>query len=387
MDFHKALRETIAALDLDRIEQAKNLGTLEVLELEIFGRKQGKFTALFKLLGATGDEDRKQHGALLNTEKVSIEQRIAAARAVLERKRFASLADDEWLDMTAPGVRMPRGSVHPVSRAISDITAIFERIGFIRSRHPEVDSDYYAFTALNMSADHPARDEWETFFVAPATAGEGRKKKGEKIVLTPHTSNGQVREMEKGLLPIRMVNIGKCYRRQIDATHTPMFHQFEGFLIDRNISVTHLKGTIDYFVRSYFGADRVTRLRPYHFQFTEPSFEIDISCAVCGGTGSLSPSFRPSPSSTPSFRPSSRVEKSRPSEAGPTKCKTCKAGWLELGGAGMVHPSVLKAGGIDPAIHNGFAFGWGVERVLMMKEGIDDIRVLYGNDLRWLGKC
>ncbi|MDO8599109.1 MAG: phenylalanine--tRNA ligase subunit alpha, partial [bacterium] len=299
-----------------------------------------------------------------NEVKGVLERLLAEKRAELSRGRMADLEDSEWIDVTAPGQRPPSGHLNPIAEAIRDITAIFERIGFIRVRHPEVDSDYYAFEALNMPPDHPARDEWETFFVkpeasakgGPASGGDSRKHQAGRVVLTPHTSNGQVREMEKGVLPIRMINIGKCYRRQIDATHTPMFHQFEGLLIDRNIAVTHLKGTLDSFVASYFGPGRRTRLRPYHFQFTEPSFEIDISCAVCGGSGIR--------------------------DGG--KCTTCKSGWLELGGAGMVHPNVLRAGGIDSEEYSGFAFGWGVERVLMMRAGLSDIRLLYNNDLRWL---
>jgi phenylalanyl-tRNA synthetase alpha chain len=179
------------------------------------------------------------------------------------------------------------------------------------------------------------------------------------MVLTPHTSSSQVREMEKRHLPIRMINIAKCYRRQIDVSHVPMFHQFEGLLIDKHVSVTHLKGVLDYFAKSFFGPDRVTRLRPFHFRFTEPSFEVDISCGICGGTGKL---------------------------AEGQKCRLCKEGWLELGGAGMVHPNVLKAGKIDPEEWGGFAFGWGVERTMAMKSGvrIDDIRVLYKSDFRFL---
>lgn len=172
------------------------------------------------------------------------------------------------------------------------------------------------------------------------------------MVLTPHTSNGQVREMEKGELPIRMINIAKCYRRQSDVSHAPMFHQFEGLYVNKNVSIAHLKGVMDYFVKQFYGPDRAIRLRPFHFQFTEPSFEIDVSCGLCHGKG----------------------------------CRLCKEGWLELGGSGMVHPNVLKAGGIDPEIYSGFAFGWGVERSFMMKSGIkiDDIRLMYSNDIRFL---
>ena len=339
----------------EQIPRAQDAGVLERLELQYLGRKQGRLTAVLRQLGALSPEDRRSVGATANTVKAEIEQLLHAHRSELQRSRSANLGDTEWIDVTAPGTPQESGNVHPISQAIREITTVFERIGFIRVRHPEVDSDSYAFEALNMPPDHPARDEWETFFIATAIASKPSDRVG-RIVLTPHTSNGQVREMEKGVLPIRMINIGKCYRRQIDATHTPMFHQFEGLLVDRDVTITNLKGTLDYFVASYFGHGRRTRLRPYHFQFTEPSFETDISCAACHGTG---------------LRDGA-------------KCKTCKSGWLELGGAGMVHPNVLKAGGIDPKTHSGFAFGWGVERVLMMKAGISDIRLLYGNDLRWL---
>ena len=175
-----------------------------------------------------------------------------------------------------------------------------------------------------------------------------------QFVLTPHTSNGQVREMEKGKLPIRMINISKCYRRQSDVSHVPMFHQFEGLYVDRHVTIAHLRGVIEYFVHQFFGEDRTYRLRPFHFRFVEPGFEIDVSCDVCGGEG--------------------------------VTCRLCKGGWLELAGAGMVHPNVLEAGGIDPKQYTGFAFGFGVERSYMMKAGlkVDDIRILYKNDLRFL---
>jgi phenylalanyl-tRNA synthetase alpha chain len=179
------------------------------------------------------------------------------------------------------------------------------------------------------------------------------------MVLTPHTSNAQVRELQRGAFPVRMISIGKTYRRQSDVTHAPMSHQFEGLYVDKGVAITHLRGVLDYFAKSFFGPDRKTRLRPFHFRFTEPSFEIDISCGVCGGTGL---------------------------GADRQKCRVCKRGWLELGGAGMVHPNVLKAGGVDPKKYSGFAFGWGVERTYMMKEGmrLDDIRLLYKNDIRFL---
>lgn len=253
------------------------------------------------------------------------------------------------IDTSLPGKLPSIGHLHPVTHAIEEISSIFEKIGFTRVRYPEVDWDWYAFEALNMPKTHPARDDWETFFV-----DHPESKKWGKLVLTPHTSNGQIHEMENTKPPIRMINIGKCYRRQSDVSHTVMFHQFEGLVIDEGINITHLKGTIDHFVKQFFGQNRKSRLRPYHFQFTEPSFEVDVTCDICLGKG----------------------------------CKLCKEGWLELGGAGMVHPNVLKAGKIDTSKYTGFAFGWGVERTYMMKSGvkIDDLRLLYSNDIRFLNQ-
>lgn len=378
------MREQLEQLQADarsRIASVRDIEALERIELELLGRKQGKLTALLRELGRLPTEVRKEIGACANEVRADIERLLQDKRRALERGRMANLTESEWIDVTAPGPRPPAGHFHPIAEAIRDITAIFERIGFIRVRYPEVDSDYYAFESLNMPPDHPARDEWETFFVASATASDriDRQQTKSRVVLTPHTSNGQVREMEKGILPIRMVNIGKCYRRQVDATHTPMFHQFEGLLVDRDVAVTHLKGTIEHFVRTYFGPERRVRLRPFHFRFTEPSFEVDISCAVCGGSRT---------------RHSPEVEEERGTSDGKTsgvgrrseerRCKTCKSGWMELAGAGMVHPNVLRAGGIDPDEYSGFAFGFGVERALMMRAGISDIRLLYSNDLRWL---
>jgi phenylalanyl-tRNA synthetase alpha chain len=349
------MRDHLAQLEqslLAGISAIDSGAALETFETERLGRK-GEFATLLKQLGTLSPDERKEMGRLANEAKARVDAALAAKRGELESARLAALAEQERLDVTLPPVLPERGSLHPVSKAIMDIGEIFSRIGFVRVEYPEVEWDHYAFEALNMPKDHPARDDWETFFVdAPVDAKWG------KLLLTPHTSNGQVREMEKGGLPIRMINISKCYRRQSDVTHAPMFHQCEGLMVDKGVSVTHLKGTVEYFMKAYFGADRSVRLRPYHFRFTEPSFEIDVSCGLCGGTG---------------LRDGA-------------KCRVCKAGWLELGGAGMVHPNVLKAGGIDPEVYGGFAFGWGVERVMMMRAGVevDDIRELYQNDLRFL---
>lgn len=331
---------------------AKDAAALEALEIRYLGRK-GELSALMQGMAGLPGHERPAMGKLANEVKVALERALSERKAGLEAEKLGAIATEERIDLTAPGIRPPEGHLHLVTDAIATVTAIFEKIGFTRRRYPEVEWDWYAFESLNMPKDHPARDEWETFFMAAPDS----PKLG-KMVLTPHTSSGQVREMRKGVLPIRMINISKTYRRQITQRHLPMFHQFEGLMIDRHVSVTHLKGVLDHFAREFFGPSRKTRLRPYHFQFTEPSFEIDITCELCGGTGQY---------------------------AG-AKCKLCKEGWLELGGAGMVHPNVLISGGVDPEKWSGFAFGWGVERTMMMREGLklDDIRHLYRNDFRFL---
>jgi phenylalanyl-tRNA synthetase alpha chain len=321
-------------------------------DLRFFGTS-GMGTATISEIKNLPIIDRKTAGILTNLAKV---ERAQIKQNEIEKKQ--KILEEQWFDTSLPGVGPAVGHLHIVSQAITEITGIFERIGFTRVRHPEIDWDYYAFESLNMPASHPARDEWETFFIQ-SQKSKIKNQKFAKIVLTPHTSNGQVREMEKKYLPIRMINIAKCYRRQSDISHVPMFHQFEGLYVDKNVSIGHLKGVLEYFVKAFFGPDRHARIRPYHFQFTEPSFEIDISCGVCQGSGKL---------------------------AGGAVCRLCKQGWLELGGAGMVHPVVLTHGGIDPEKYSGFAFGWGVERTSMMKSGtkLDDIRLLYGNDVRFL---
>ncbi len=317
---------------------------LEELKLQFLGRS-GQLTIAMKELPKIDPEKRKEVGILANEVKTTIED--ALKEKGRDIKHGETKLKIEKIDVTNPGIRPPLGHHHLITQAISEITDIFGRIGFTRVRYPEVEWDWYAFGALNFPEGHPARDDWETFFIdAPVN------KKYGPMLLTPHTSSGQIREMEANKPPIKMLNIAKCYRRQSDISHTPMFHQFEGLAVDKNLSIVNLKGVLDFFVKSYFGEKRSARIRPYHFEFTEPSFEVDVSCGVCNGKG----------------------------------CKLCKEGWLEMGGAGMVHPNVLKNCGIDPEEYNGFAFGWGVERVLMMKEGIeiDDLRLLYNNKLEFL---
>lgn len=344
---------------LSLILDASDNKTLEEIKLQFLG-KSGKLTLALKEITKVPVEQRVEVGKLANEVKQAVEEALENQGALLKHKTIETKR--QTLDVTSPGIKPPLGHLHLITQAIAEISSIFEKIGFTRVRYPEIEWDYYAFTALNFPENHPARDDWETFF----TTEEKDSEKGQ-IVLTPHTSSGQVREMEKAVkeskktgkpISIRMLNLAKCYRRQSDVSHTQMFHQFEGLVVGENISIVHLKGVLDYFVRSYFGENRTSRIRPYHFQFTEPSFEIDVTCGVCLGSGKVNGAV----------------------------CRLCKAGWLEMGGAGMVHPNVLKYGGIDPKKYTGFAFGWGVERVLMMKEGIeiDDLRLLYSNKLEFL---
>lgn len=324
---------------LAQILDTQSLVELEELRSSFLGR-HGKITTLFKDISSLSDNNEKKiTGQLLNEAKNTIEQALA------QRRNQIKTDVREWFDPTIPGEKINIGTIHIISKAIEEISQIFKQIGFVRVRYPEVEWDWYSFESLNIPKDHPARDEWETFFVD----GKQDPKLG-KMVLSPHTSSGQVREMERvGKPPIRMMNIAKCYRRQSDQTHYPMFHQFEGLVVDHDINITHLKGTIDYFARMFYGSGAKSRIRPFNFRFTEPSFEVDFSCVHCGGRG----------------------------------CKFCKSGWHEVGGAGMVHPNVLKAGNIDPNKYSGFAFGWGVERTLLLKPDIkiDDIRTLYDTSL------
>jgi phenylalanyl-tRNA synthetase alpha chain len=322
-----------------RISEAESTQDLEQIRAFYLG-KQGALTKLIKGIKHFDSYEKKQIGILVNETKNTINEFLSTQSDKLNQKK-------PQLDTTVPGIKPQIGHLHLVTQAINEISSIFERQGFARSRYPEVEWDWFSFGALNFGPDHPARDDWETFFVDT----KPHPKYGQ-MLLTPHTSSGQIREMLRTAPPIRMINIGKTYRRQTDISHVPVFHQFEGLVVDTNITIAQLKSTLDNFAKEFFGANRTTRLRPYHFPFTEPSFEVDITCGICNGEG----------------------------------CKLCKAGWLELGGAGMVHPNVLKSGGIDPTKYTGFAFGWGVERVMMMKEdlNIPDVRMLYSLDLRYL---
>jgi len=347
MDINQA--QNLKNQAISSIIEAKSEEELEALRIGYLGRK-GRLTQLIRQIPNMPPEKRSGLGQLINDAKRAVEEAIKSQQLALQQS--TSKLEKEWLDVTAPGQKPMVGHLHLITQTINEIVTIFRKLGFKRVQYPEIEWDWYAFEGLNMPQNHPARDEWETFFIKNL-----KNKKYGRGLLTPHTSSGQLREMEKNQPPIRMLNIAKCYRRQSDASHAPMFYQFEGLVIDQGIAISHLKGTLDYFAKQYFGPDRQTRIRPFHFQFTEPSFEIDVSCIICHGKGYLPNGQR---------------------------CKVCKEGWMELGGAGMVHPAVLKNGGLSPEKYTGFAWGWGVERLFMMKYGIDDIRLLFGNNPNFL---
>lgn len=329
----------------NRLREISDSEDLTRYEFSILGRK-GAFTEMVKKIATVPIDQKPLIGKLMN----EVKRELAIEFETKKKASETQTSHTDILDVTLPGVPQPLGHLHLVTRAIEEIERIFIPLGFSRMSYNEIEWDYYAFEALNMPRWHPARDEWETFFISEDDVGP----KG-RILLTPHTSSGQIHEMEKRSArgqEVRMINIAKCYRRQSDISHVPMFHQFEGLAVGRSITMRELIGTIEYFVKNFFGDDRKVRLRPYHFRFTEPSIEIDVTCDICKGKG----------------------------------CQYCKDGWSEIGGAGMVHPNVLKAGGYDPKKYTGFAFGFGVERSYMMKNNLNigDLRLLYSNDIRFL---
>jgi phenylalanyl-tRNA synthetase alpha chain len=319
---------------ISSILSCQNQDELENLRIAFLGRS-GQLSELTKSLSTLPKEKRGEFGQLINETKKIIEDTLLSQKEILSGNKIDKT---KKYDITLPGLKPPLGHQHPITQAIEEISTIFENIGYKRVRYPEITTDWYCFEGVNVPSDHPSRDDQETFFLENGS------------VLSTHTTSGILREAEISKPPIRMLNIAKCYRRQIDVSHTPMFHQFEGWLIDKNVNIGHLKWTLDYFAKNFFGDNRKTRIRPHHFQYTEPSFEVDITCGACNGKG----------------------------------CRSCKDGWMELGGSGMAHPQVLKNAGIDPKIYSGLAFGWGVERVFSMRSKIDDGRLYYQNDSRFL---
>ena len=332
--------EEIIQIQQEALRAIKSAGTeaeISTLEQQFLGRKS-QLALLSQNFGQFRAEQRAEYGKLLNATKQVLIEAVALKKASLSPAAST-------IDLSLPASTSPSGHLHLTTQTTEEIIRIFSHLGMSFVEAPEADYDWYAFESLNMGKDHPARDDWETFFVdLPDHPTNG------KVVLRPHTTNFELHVMEEQQPPIRVITVGKTYRRQSDASHLPMFHQFEGLVVDKGLSLGDLIGTLEFFIHAYFGPEVRTRLRPYHFRFTEPSFEIDLSCSVCEGAG----------------------------------CKLCKEGWLELGGAGMTHPSVLRNGGLDPQAYSGFAWGWGVERCFMIRHGIGDIRQVYDNDLRFL---
>jgi len=320
------------------VEKAGDLAALDQVRVDYLGKK-GQITALLKSLGKLSAEERPAAGAKINEAKQQVQEAINARRTAMEKAAIEEKLAKETIDVTLPGRGEEQGSMHPITRTLRRIEEIFQRLGFSVEQGPEVEGDYYNFEALNIPAHHPARAMHDTFYIDPST------------VLRTHTSSVQIRTMEKSNPPLRIICPGRVYRCDSDVTHSPMFHQVEGLVIDEGVSFAHLKGCIDQFLKAFFEADVPVRFRPSYFPFTEPSAEADIQCTNCGGEG----------------------------------CRVCSGtGWLEILGCGMVHPNVFASCDIDSEKYSGFAFGLGVERMAMLRYGVNDLRLFFDNDLRFL---
>ena len=329
---------------LGAIAGAADEAALERLRVAALGKK-GEVSLRMRELGGMAPEERQVAGPALNALKDEINGAITAKKAALEDAALDARLKEEWLDVTLPARRRPRGSVHPVSQVTEEVTAVLADMGFAVAEGPQIESDWYNFDALNMPDHHPARTEMDTFYMAQAE-GDDRPPH----VLRTHTSPVQIRAMQERGAPLRVICPGRVYRADYDQTHTPMFHQVEGLAIDRDISMANLKWVLEEFFSAFFGTTVKTRFRASHFPFTEPSAEVDIQCSWEGGTVKVGEGD----------------------------------GWLEVLGSGMVHPKVLEAGGIDSSRWQGFAFGIGIDRLAMLKYGIPDLRAFFDSDLRWL---
>jgi phenylalanyl-tRNA synthetase alpha chain len=314
---------------------------LEALRVKYLGKK-GELTAVLKQMGSLSPEERPVMGQMANDVRAAVEQALETQAAVLAQQALETRLQDETLDVTIPGKKAEVGHKHPMNTVLDEIKEIFLNMGFEIMDGPEIEQEAYNFTKLNTPADHPAREWSDTFYL----------DEDSKTLLRTQTSPMQIRAMETYGVPIRMISPGRVYRKdEVDATHSPMFHQIEGLVVDKGITMADLKGTLNAVIREIYGSNTVTRFRPHHFPFTEPSCEVDIQCHKCGGVG----------------------------------CPTCKGeGWIEVLGAGMVHPKVLRNCGIDPEEYSGFAFGMGLERLAMGQFKISDLRLIFENDIRFL---
>ncbi|MCI8286917.1 MAG: phenylalanine--tRNA ligase subunit alpha [Lachnospiraceae bacterium] len=331
--------EQIKVKVLSQITSCDTTDKLNEIRVSILGKK-GELTDLLKSMKDVQPEDRPKVGQMVNEARTEIEKLLEDRKAKLEKALREARMKAEVIDVTLPASKNDLGHRHPDSIALEEVERIFVGMGYEVVEGPEVEKDYYNFEALNIPADHPAKDEQDTFYIT----GD--------ILLRTQTSGVQVHEMEKGKLPVRMIAPGRVFRSdEVDATHSPCFHQIEGLVIDRHITFADLKGTLAEFARALFGEETKVKFRPHHFPFTEPSAEMDVTCFKCGGKG----------------------------------CRFCKgSGWIEILGCGMVHPHVLEMSGIDPEEYTGFAFGVGLERIALLKYEIDDMRLLYENDIRFL---
>ena len=336
------MRETLNKIKETAEKQLSGIVSLQELEevrVKFLGKK-GELTAVLRGMGALSPEERPVIGQLANTIRESIENAIETRKAELSKKERESKLESEKIDVTLPGKKQNVAKRHPLSTVLNEITDMFIGMGFTVVEGPDIETDYYNFEALNIPKDHPARDTQDTFYIT------------ENILLRTQTSPMQVRVMEKQKPPIKIISPGRVFRSDaVDATHSPVFHQIEGLVVDEGITMGDLKGTLEVFLKKVYGENVNVRFRPHHFPFTEPSAEVDVSCFVCGGEG----------------------------------CSVCKGeGWIEILGCGMVHPKVLENCGIDSEKYSGFAFGMGLERLVMRRYGIDDLRLFFENDIRFL---
>ncbi len=323
---------------LKELQSVTTVAELHQLRIKYLGKK-GIITTRLKTLSSISPELRPAYGKAVNDVKSSIEEEVKKTEILLKQKEHKKRIQSESIDITLPGKRTPYGRDHPINKALVDIIGIFVSMGFDVEEGPEVELDYYNFEALNIPRNHSARDMQDTFYIS------------DDVVLRTHTSPVQVRVMEKRRPPLKIIAPGKVYRCDADISHTPMFHQVEGFMVDDDISFSHLKGVLESFIHSYFTVKTPVRFRPSYFPFTEPSAEVDIGCHLCFGKG----------------------------------CRVCKnTGWIEILGAGVINPKVFEMVGYDPEVYSGFAFGMGVERIAMLKYAIDDIRLFFENDMRFL---
>ncbi len=334
------MREKLSQIKASALEQINSADCdLEQIKIKYLGKK-GELTAVLRGMGALSAEERPVIGQLANDVRACIESAIAEKQTELQKAALENRLKAEKLDVTMPGTPVPAGHLHPLTQVQRQLEDIFIGMGFSIVEGPEVELDYYNFQALNIPENHPARDTQDTFYIT------------DNILLRSQTSPVQVRTMEHQKPPIRIISPGRVYRSDaLDSTHSPLFHQLEGLVVDKGITMGDLKGTLEIFAKKMFGESTRIRFRPHHFPFTEPSAEVDVSCYVCGGKG----------------------------------CRLCKGeGWIEILGAGMVHPFVLSNCGIDPEVYSGFAFGLGIERIAMKAYSVDDIRLFYENDERFL---